>query len=635
MSELTIPTFSTEAEAVDGVTSVINATANTASLTTSYPQGGLGFELPNISAPSVISEPTSQDSSFNTFNYLLSSQTQITTAQLQFMVVVTKEQWIYQDDTNLVLSGSFAFANNSTGVAQTGFPTTAGTSSLTQIGWMGMNTIADFASFYSQIQSIQIQLNDGTIQNVPAPYVALMSAANTHINVNNYLCTKTGKQYDIFESQSHDMGIRDSHLMEGRLNRMVDYSTWNFIGGAAQNNVYLRVPFREFMYWYNEPGRWQTSQTKLLIIINFKTPTPTINMTSVMYGPHNAVSPSSGAVATGNHSLTSAPITFTPAAAYLELNLYTPQAYLQKATEIFNISRPISTQFWTHQVIIDPVYQGKDLTQAGSWGGISGLSGGSGTRVTVRASGLLPKHLLALMQVQLTWASGWTNATPTSVTNWTRTKLYPGMIYISRLYLGGQDYGRNVVLDTLGYATLYNMSGWVAAQKFRRNDRFMQQMNRMEGVHVPSAKGWKEAWMDPRPNIYNAAASAELQTYGFAYYEELVTGPNGIFTSEDFSHETISQYRSEQIEPEYYIIPSFSSVCAGGTNLGPFTFADVVMNLIATGGTTVSVPQAPSAATANLYWILSYPTESTHGAGRNTSYAYIQYAGAGTQSIQA
>ena len=629
-----VTTYSTEAAAIDGVQGVINPTANTAALTTAYPEGGIPFDLPSITASSVISEPTSQDTSFNTFNYILSSQTNISTAQLQYMLIVTKEQWIFQDDIYMILQGSFSAATSTPGTI--GFTNAIQTTGLPMINGAGVNIIADMASWYSQIQSIQYQLNDGTIQNVPAPYVALMSTCNTQINGQNYLQNRSDKHYRTFEGTSADLGIRDSHVMEGRLGRAIDYSTWNYSSGTQQI-TYMRIPFKEFMYFFMEDGKWMTSQTKLLLIFNFLTPTPKINVTSVMYGPRTPNIPqASGYAGYGNTTINSRPLVFTPQNVWLEINLYTPQSYLTKACEVFNVSRPLTTLFWTHQVIIDPTFQGVNMALAASWGT-------GPTRNTVRASGLLPKHLVAMMQVDFTWTGSttlnWSDGT-NYVPTWTRRKLMPGMIYISRLYLGGQDYGRNVLLDTLGYSTLNNMSGWVNAQKFRRDDRFMQQMNRLQGVNLPFVKGWQDPWLDPRIGAFAASVTnPNEQAYAFAYYCEMIKGPNGIFSSEDFSHETLSQYRSEQLEVEYYIAPSFDTCITnqGGSsptpNLAPFAFADVVMNSAIVTGEILQLP--PTAMVANLYWILPYPIESTHGAGRQTSYAYIQYAGAGTQSLSA
>ena len=148
---------------------------------------------------------------------------------------------------------------------------------------------------------------------------------------------------------------------------------------------------------------------------------------------------------------------------------------MRDAVTAFNRGRPITMNIMNVQCITDPFFkQGYVLpkystnvggTQPfGGWGG-NGATAGGLHRNTLRGSGILPKFLIGCPLVTLTWSTAansgqggtlviqanhvgpWKNTapgtavtTPTGLplTTWTRTFLVPGLIYVRRVWLGGQ-----------------------------------------------------------------------------------------------------------------------------------------------------------------------------------------------------
>jgi len=285
------------------------------------------------------------------------------------------------------------------------------------------------------------------------------------------------------------------------------------------------------------------------------------------------------------------------------------------------------------EILADPTLQNLDLNNINTWGK-------QGIRSLIKGSGILPKFVIPIPKARLTWGARdleneivWPYGIDGVARE--RTLFIPGFIYCRRVLIGGMPYYEDPVLNSDGDQRLSDIGGWIQYCQ-KRADKLQQKGNYLD---APDQK-WlqlmaNDRTLDPTMKFdsvvffYGPGGDNRGQsryTAALQYGKWMANlGLTGMSISQDAALDTISDTRTSSLEMYYYTAPCIdpAHVTTNGTDC--FGIANYVSypssQQHADRGAT-NVP--PTSGTVSLSWALPYPMMVSFGAGRQTTYDFLQ-----------
>ena len=508
--ELPVPHVTDELASMGSA--LVNPQEDIPGMTSAFPQGGIPFELPAISAPEIISQPMFQDQTFQPTQLMVQSTTAITSNNLVYDIQTTTSEWLMLEEVYFSIQGSLQSLVN--------VPPALNGLSTNMIGNRNSNVITTFGSIFSIFNSITISVNGLPLPNFQQNYLQAQLYTSGVMCPQNYDINTVENQINRLQKHKGKLGLDQYEIITTRGNwgTDVDMTLWTNtpISLTVPQFVYLRIPIRKILYCFAQLGRFWTSDAKITIAFQLQNLFFDLTMVSenqnilAPYGaPSFSTTPGTGVpipanagiLAMGQQAIQSLPARLTLNRIQMEFGMVTPQQWLIDSAIGFNRQRPLTLNVNNVQSITDPAFpRGYSLGKTDSTGWGDGTGSGM-HRNTLRSTGILAKFFIGCPLVTLTWANSgvspnitgpWRDASTTaasSISTWTRTFLCPGLIYPRRLYLAGQSYGSDLFIDTYGEQLLASIGTWWTAQDYRvKSSR--QFLNNLGAANLPYRKDW-------------------------------------------------------------------------------------------------------------------------------------------------
>ena len=299
-------------------------------MTTAFPQGGIPFELPPITAPPIVSQPMMEDQQFQPQQLLVQSTTAISSLNQTFDIQITSSQWLMLEESFFDLECVLELAQS-----------TIQTDYLSMLNGYNTEVITDFGSFWGLFNSITISLNGVALPNFQQNFITAQLYTANLMAPQNYDVPTIENQLNRLQRHGGKMGQNNYEIIahRGGWGTDNDLSMWQnsiipvVTGSTAVPTVkvYLRVPIRKFLYCFGQLGRYWTSDAKLSISFIFQSLQLPVTFVqgggTILQGAQNGSQPVPTAaisyVYPGQTAIQSQPVRLTFSRMFMEYHMIT------------------------------------------------------------------------------------------------------------------------------------------------------------------------------------------------------------------------------------------------------------------------------------------------------------------------